>query len=224
MTDRITLLRELEAAVSRHNDEALNSTLDAALNAGISLKDIRLSIILGLDQVRGKLMSNDASIPDFLLCLDRATDGLHRLTSLKKGRRLTENDTPLVIGVVEGDPHSLGKNMIASIYRTCGYRVSDLGLQVPEKIFIKKVREKKARVLALSAMMSTTMSAIPGIIKGVKEVLPGIVVMVGGAPLDEALAMSYGADGYAETAVTVLEETEAAIRRASEGNSWPSLN
>ncbi len=215
-----TILKELENAVSLHQEKMLETSLSKALNTGIPFMDIRQSLIQGLDKVRLKLMSNETSIPDFLLCLDLVSQGLNRLYSLEEGRLIKENDIPLVIGVVDGDPHDLGKNIIAAIYRTCGYNVFDLGSQVPDETFLKTIQDRKPKVLALSAMMSTTMEAIPGIIKKIKSTLPDTVIMVGGAFLDKNLAKSFDADGYSETAITVLEETDAAIKRVAQGTAW----
>jgi len=210
------LLKNLEEVVWKHSDKIVGETLDEALNAGIAPNDIRHALIQGFEHVRRRLMSNEVSIPDILLCLDKVTEGLNSISVAKA----TGEGFPLVIGVVEGDPHDLGKNIIARIYKTYGYRVFDLGRDVPRKLFVKGVQENKAKVLALSAMMSTTMVEMRDIIQEVKVKYPRTAVIVGGAPVDETLARSWGADGYAETAVTVLEETQAAIGRVREGIPW----
>lgn len=210
------LLNNLEEAVWKHSNKITGETLDEALNAGIAPDDIRHALLQGFEHVRRRLMSNEVSIPDMLLCIDRVTEGLNSIS----GGKATEEGIPLVIGVVEGDPHDLGKNIIARIYKTYGYRVFDLGRDVPGKLFVKGVQENKANVLALSAMMSTTMVEMREIIQEVKVKSPGTAIIVGGAPVDETLARSWGADGYAETAVTVLEETQAAIGRVREGIPW----
>jgi 5-methyltetrahydrofolate--homocysteine methyltransferase len=124
-----------------------------------------------------------------------------------------KNPVSLVLGVVEGDPHDLGKNIISLIYKSFGYQVYDLGAEVPKDLFVKTVLEKNARILGLSAMMSTTMSMMPEIIREVRIVSPDTLVIVGGAPLDEKIAGSFGADGYAESAVTVLEQTRLMLDR-----------
>jgi methanogenic corrinoid protein MtbC1 len=116
----------------------------------------------------------------------------------------------VVIGVVRETPRSWQSISFGGL-QACGYRVVDLGAQVSREEFERAVVENRADILALSAMMSTTMGSMPEIIKTVRIVSPGTVVMVGGAPLDRKLAELYGADGYAESAVTVLEETEAAL-------------
>jgi len=218
------LLKRLEESVTKHDDDMMHQAINDALNVGMQLFDIRRFLMLGLEKVRHKLGSNDASIPDFLLCVDTMTEGLDRLAFLEKKHKAEQGGIPLIIGVVEGDPHDLGKNIIAAIYRTAMYQVFDLGCDVPNKTFIESVMKNEARVLALSAMMSTTTIAIPEIIREVKTKSPDTIIMVGGAFLEENLARSFGADGYAENAVTVLEETEAAILRVSEGKPWKSSN
>ena len=203
-----TIVRDLAEAVRVHDERALHELFDDASTSGITAPEVRRALIGGLEEVRQNLMSNDASIPDFLLSLDRVTEGLGRLSRFRGYDRSSVEDTTVVIGVVEGDPHDLGKNVIAGIYRAYGYRVFDLGHEVSQEAFVKATVRESAEVLALSAMMSTTMVVMRDIIGEVRVKSPGTLIIVGGAPLNEVLALSYGADGYAESALTVLEETE----------------
>lgn len=207
------VLDEIGSAVAAgQRNEAARLTASAT-SAGIPAKEIRCAILEGLNRVRQNLMSKSASLPEFLLCIDAASDGLAKLTESKAD---SEQACPIiVIGVVEGDPHEIGKAIIAGVYRAYGYRVVDLGVQVPAEEFVEGVLRNKADILALSAMMSTTMTQMPDIIRAVRHKSPGTMVMVGGAPLDRQLAHEYGADGYAESAVTLLEETEAVLGKAS---------
>ena len=135
MAEKDALLKKLETSVLMHGDEMMRGALDATLNADIPSIDIRRALMRGLEKVRHKLLSNDVSIPEFLFCIDTITEGLDRLSSFQKNDKAIEGEIPLVIGVVEGDPHDLGKNIIASNYRTCGYRVFDLGNYVPNESF-----------------------------------------------------------------------------------------
>ncbi len=203
-----TIVNDLAAAVSIHDEEALHKLLDDASTLGMTAPKVRRALISGLEAVRKNLMSKDASIPDFLLSLDRVTEGLRRLARFAGYDRSSVEGTTVVIGVVEGDPHDLGKNVIAGVYRAYGYRVFDLGRDVPVEAFIRGVLKEGAEILALSAMMSTTMVVMRDIIGEIKIKSPATSVIVGGAPLNDVLARSYGADGYAESALNVLEETE----------------
>jgi methylmalonyl-CoA mutase cobalamin-binding domain/chain len=210
----VGFMEKIKAAVAAYQADKTVILTTRAMDAGLSMKDVRHAILDGLNTRRRNLMSNHTSLPEFLLCIDAATQGLAKLTEL--GDAGDKEALTIVIGVVEGDPHDLGKSIISGVYRACGYRVVDLGVQVKAEEFERAVVENKADILALSAMMSTTMVCMPDIIRMVRQRCPATVIMVGGAPLDRPLAQEYGADGYAESAVTVLEETLATLEKISE--------
>jgi methylmalonyl-CoA mutase cobalamin-binding domain/chain len=207
------LMEKIKAAVVASQVDQTMALTTKAMDTGLPMRDVRHAILEGLNTLRRTLMSNRTSLPEFLLCIDAATQGLAKLSEF--GDTVDKGALSVVIGVVEGDPHDLGKSIISGVYRACGYRVVDLGVQVRAEEFERAVLENKAEILALSAMMSTTMCYMPDIIRAVRQKSPKTVIMVGGAPLDRQLAENYGADGYAESAVTVLEETEATLGKKS---------
>ncbi len=211
----VGLMDNIKTAVAAYQvDETVRLTT-RAMDAGLSVKEVRHAICEGLNTLRRKLMSNYTSLPEFLLCIDAATKGLAKLSEFGDTGAMAA--LTVVIGVVEGDPHDLGKSIISGVYKAFGYRVVDLGVQVKADEFERAVVENKADILALSAMMSTTMASMPDIIRTVRQMSPGTVIMVGGAPLDRQLAEKYGADGYAQSAITVLEETETALGKNTRG-------
>jgi len=201
----------LKKAVSSHDRQYLQFCLRAAFEEGAGLNDIKSAMISGLEGVKARLMSNDFSIPEFLLCVDTVTSGLNEISGMKDYSS-TDKGIRLVIGTVDGEPHDLGKNIIAAVYRAAGYDVLDLGRQVASDLFVREVINNDAKILALSAMMSTTAPAIKDIIVEINIKSPHTVVLAGGACLDRALSENYGADGFAESAVTVLEETQKALQ------------
>jgi methanogenic corrinoid protein MtbC1 len=218
MSDKKELLANLQKAVIEPNLEMLNNNIDWALRQGMPNPEIRQALFQGIEHLRQGLVTNEVPLPMFLVSLDTLYEGLEKISSLN--RQETSSENSIVIGTIEGDPHDLGKNIISRVYQASGYKVYDLGRDVTAQTFIDSVRDKKPSLLALSAMMSTTMAAMPEIIRQVKEQFPHTVIMLGGAPLDAQLARSFGADGYAESVVTVLEETEAAMERVSAGQTW----
>jgi methanogenic corrinoid protein MtbC1 len=115
-------------------------------------------------------------------------------------------DDAVVIGVVEGDVHDMGKNIVAGVLEASGYRVVDLGKDVPRDRFLESLKKTKASLLALSTMMSTPLENMRDVIEWVRRLHPEVKILVGGAPLDERLARSIGADGYAEGAADVPGE------------------
>lgn len=203
------ILMNLQDIINEPGGRTMQEWLETALQTDIPVHDIRNAMIQGMERVRHRFMSSDFGLPDFLICIDTVLEGLSRISDIEKDGAAP--GIPIVIGVVEGDPHDLGKNVIAGIYRAYGYRVIDLGRDVSCEVFVKSVVESRARVLALSAMMSTTMVKMRDIIREVKFTCPATQVIVGGAPLNEVLAQSYGADCYIETALTVIEETRASL-------------
>ena len=211
MIENTNVLEKLENAVFKQDEKGFNTAIEEAMKNQLHPSHIQQTILQGLDRVRKQLLSNQSSLPELLISLDLTAAGL---TQIRMQAKTPEDKEPvsIVIGVVEGDPHDLGKNIISLIYKSYGYRVTDLGSQIPKEQFLKAVSDQKADILALSAMMSTTMTLMPEIIKDLKSVSPGTLVMVGGAPLDEQLAARYGADGYAPSAVTVIEQTRKILQ------------
>ncbi len=108
----------------------------------------------------------------------------------------------VVIGTVKGDLHDLGKNLVAAMLEGGGYEVIDIGVNADPEKFVTAVKESGARVVAMSALLTTTMPAMRTTIDALKQggVRERIKVMIGGAPTSEKFAKEIGADGYSESA------------------------
>jgi 5-methyltetrahydrofolate--homocysteine methyltransferase len=125
--------------------------------------------------------------------------------------RLAETDRraggKVLIGTVKGDLHDIGKNMVATMLRGVGFNVVDLGINVAVDAFVARVREEQPQVLALSALLTTTMSEMRKTIAALTQagVRDGVKVIVGGAPVNRNFAVDIGADGYARDAAEAVE-------------------
>jgi 5-methyltetrahydrofolate--homocysteine methyltransferase len=108
----------------------------------------------------------------------------------------------IVIGTVKGDLHDIGKNLVAAMLEGGGYEVIDLGVNVDPAKFVRSVKEKGAGIVALSALLTTTMPAMKTTIEAIKTagLREQVKIMVGGAPVTEAYAHEIGADGYSQNA------------------------
>ncbi|HOS97247.1 MAG TPA: cobalamin-dependent protein [Deltaproteobacteria bacterium] len=201
-----------EEAVHAGDRDRLAVLVVQAYSEGVRPEVMRECLLKGLEHARCKLMTSRLCLPEFLLAMDVVNHGLERITELDEAER-DDSGIPLVIGVVQGDPHDLGKNIIAAVYRAYGYRVVDLGRNVEQEKFLEAVKNHEARILALSAMMSTTTPFMAEIITAVRSRGYRIAVMAGGAFIDAAMAARFGADGYAESAATVIEKTKEAYER-----------
>jgi 5-methyltetrahydrofolate--homocysteine methyltransferase len=109
----------------------------------------------------------------------------------------------VIIGTVKGDLHDIGKNLVIAMLEGGGFEVLDLGVNVPPEQFIRKIKEKGADVVAMSALLTTTMPAMKTTIDAMKQagVRDGVKIIVGGSPITRKFAEEIGADGYTETAV-----------------------
>jgi len=123
----------------------------------------------------------------------------------------------VVIGTVEGDLHDLGKNIVAAMLRTAGFEVKDLGRDVPAAKFVQAVADTKAKLLGLSALLTTTMMNQKAVIEALKDagIRSQVKVMVGGAPVTAEWAAEIGADAYAPNAPQAVETALGLVGGAS---------
>ncbi len=118
----------------------------------------------------------------------------------------------VVIGTVKGDVHDIGKNLVAVMLKNSGYKVVDLGKNVAPQEFIDAAEAEKADIVALSALMTTTMIEIPKTIKLIKKALPAIKIIAGGAVVTNSFALASGADGYGKDAVSAVRTVDNLLR------------
>ena len=119
-----------------------------------------------------------------------------------------------MLGVVEGDIHDIGKNLIKVMFDAAGWEVLDLGADVKVERFAEEQKTNGAQVIGLSALMTTSMLAMPKIIKMLRDADPNVRVLVGGAPLNADIATAYGADGYADNAGEAVAKAESMLQAA----------
>ncbi|MEO0106537.1 MAG: cobalamin-dependent protein, partial [candidate division WOR-3 bacterium] len=124
-----------------------------------------------------------------------------------------EKKGKIVIGVVQGDIHDIGKNIVKVMLEASGYEIIDLGKDVPNEKFIEMVAQENPQILALSSLMTTTMIQMETIIKllNKKKLRKNVKVIVGGAPVNQEYADKIGADGYAEDAAGAVKLVEKII-------------
>jgi len=118
------------------------------------------------------------------------------------------NKGTVVIGTVEGDMHDIGKNLVKLMLESNGFRVDDLGADVIPDLFVSAVRGKSADIVAMSALLTMTMVAMPAVIEALKKVglRDKVKIMIGGAPISREFADQIGAEGFAEDCVSAVDE------------------
>ena len=182
-------------------EETVESTREALENELNPLDIINQGLMPGMDVIGEKFQTGEYFLPQMVIAARAMQEALKVLEpELKNRQESVESRGTLVIGTVEGDIHEIGKSLVASLMSANGFTVHDVGIDVSPELFIEKVKETKATLLGLSALLTTTMTAQRKVIKALEEagIRDQVKVMVGGAPVTEEWADSIGADGYAD--------------------------
>jgi len=208
------ILLKVEKGVIEKNPESVKSSLSLTEISSLQADDIFQALAKGLETARQNLAANQLSIAEFLLSIDAFKAGVRYLNEKLPDYSGKKRDCRIIIGVVEGDVHDLGKNIIASVLDASGFNVFDLGKEVTCDMFLAGIKTHDASIAALSLMMSTSLENMEKFIWRIQRDCPGVKVLVGGAALDQKMAMAIGSDGYADSALTVIEETERILRES----------
>ena len=167
---------------------------------------LKQGLLPGMDVVGKRFKAHEIYIPEVLLSAAVMKSAMTVLKPLFVSDEVGGRGT-IVIGTVRGDLHDIGKNLVIIMLEGAGYKVVDLGTNVPGERFVQVIREEKPLVLGMSAMITTTMTVMKDVIDLLKkEGLRGqVTVIVGGAPLNAAFAEQIGADAYAEDAIVGVD-------------------
>jgi 5-methyltetrahydrofolate--homocysteine methyltransferase len=191
------LLAELKNAVVEGYAERAARLAEQCLAAGLPPSTIFDQAIVAGIQETGMLWDcNRYQIPDVILSADAFNEAV---AVIERSLPPHPDVRPkVVIGVVEGDVHDLGKNILVAMLRGAGLHVVDLGVDLPASAFVEAVRREKPAILGIGAYMSTTMLAVPEIIAALEQagLRSGVKVLVGGVPTSQQFADSVGADGW----------------------------
>ena len=204
------LNRMAEAVVSLEEEEVkklMEKALEEQVQAGQILSE---GLTKGLRMLGEKFSSGELFIPHMMIGAEIVQNCVkilepHLLKSGEKAQKM-----PVVIGTVEGDLHDLGKNLVVTMLQASGFPVIDLGRDVPNMEFVKKVREVKPCILCMSALMTTTMIRQREVIDSLKQegIKSEVKVLIGGAPISSEWARDIGADSYGEDAMEAVAEAE----------------
>lgn len=196
----------IDEALLAHDAPAIRGVILLAKRQGIPAEKARDALICAMDSARCGLSGKRISLPEFLLVIDTFRAGAKQLRISYPGMRSPKGTTKIAIGVVEGDVHDMGKNIVAAVLEARGYPVIDMGREVGLRAIQAVIQRDKPAVIALSSMMSTCLDTMKDIIRGVKSAHPRVMIIVGGAALDGDMALVMGADGYADSAITAPDE------------------
>ena len=204
-------LKDIVEAVLAFNAAEVVDLIKVEIAADTGVDEILNSGLIGAMDIVGKRFSDgDLFVPEMLMAAQAMKAGLEVLKPHLSSETVVSRGT-VVIGTVKGDLHDIGKNLVAMLMEGGGFNVVDLGVDIDAKQFVAAAVEHNADVLALSALLTTTMSAMEPIITAVKEAGITTKTIIGGAPVTAAFASQIGADGYSKDAPGAVEQARRLI-------------
>ena len=210
MKSKEELLKLLAEYVVEMEDEDIVDIAKEYMEAGYPAQEgILDGLTVGMVEAGRLYDEEEYYIAELLLCADAMYAGINVLKSAIT--ESNENKIKAVIGVIEGDTHDIGKNLVKIMLETAGFEMIDLGRDVPINEFVSSSIENKASLICMSSLMSTTMYGMKDVIEGLKEkgYRDNIKVMVGGGPITDKFAMQIGADAYSDNAVEAVSVAKA---------------
>jgi 5-methyltetrahydrofolate--homocysteine methyltransferase len=179
-----------------------------ALDEGVSPQEIvDQGLIGGMNEVGVRFKNDEMFIPEVLVSAKTMHTGMEVLRPLLESTGVKSPGT-VILGTVKGDLHDIGKNLVGMMFQGAGFDVIDLGVDQSAENFVAAIQKEGGQVVAMSALLTTTMTEMAGVIEALQKALlrDRVKVMVGGAPLSQEFADSIGADGYAPDAATAVEK------------------
>ena len=200
------LIEGLQEAVINYKADVAKNLAEEAIKEGADAYRMTMEGLAGgMEVVSEKFDKHEYFVPETLLC----AKALYAALDILKPHIKTSDagaKGQVVLGVMQGDVHDLGKNLIKSIFESAGWTVHDLGRDVPLQKFVEEQLRTDSDIVMLSAMMTTSMVGMKKLIPKIKEKNPNVKIMIGGAPISEKTVEEYGADSTADNAPNALQE------------------
>jgi corrinoid protein of di/trimethylamine methyltransferase len=206
----------LKDGVVEYEEDTVKDASQAVLDEGFDPLDaIMNGLAAGMEKVGELYEAQEYFVPEVLMCADALYGGLAILRPHVPDKTDGIN-AQVVIGSIQGDVHDIGKNLVKMMFDVAGWDVHDLGRDVPLESFVEEQLRTDSEVVAMSAMMTTTMLGMKKVIAMIKDKNPNVAIMLGGAPVTKDVANLFGADGYAESAGNAVVEGIKMIGRLRE--------
>jgi methanogenic corrinoid protein MtbC1 len=198
-------IADIFKAVMAYDVAQAKSLTQAEIDAGGDIETIlNDGLISAMDDVGKKFSEGDLFVPEMLMAAKAMKAGLEALKPHLASDSAANRGT-VIIGTVKGDLHDIGKNLVAMMMEGAGFNVVDLGVDVDANKFVAAAKENNAKVVALSALLTTTMPAMEATVNAIKEAGLATKTIIGGAPVTKAYADQIGADGYSDDAPGAVE-------------------
>jgi corrinoid protein of di/trimethylamine methyltransferase len=210
----VAVIDEIKEALCAGDASKVQDGVRQALLEGlVPAEIINDGLIAAMNITSVRFKNRQIYMPDVMVAVRAMRAGMDILQPLLAGDAGKEKGT-MVIGTVKGDLHDIGKNLVKMMMEGSGFKVVDLGVDVPAEKFVQAVREIKPQLVCLSALLTTNMPQMKEVIAKLAPYRGEIKVMIGGAPITEQFAREIGADGYAQDAASAVDMASALLRLA----------
>ena len=200
------ILQDISANLQAGKADQVVELINTALEQNIDAETIlNQGMIAGMTIIGQKFKAGEIFIPEVLIAARAMNRGIERLEPLMVDSGVEPKGT-LVIGTVKDDLHDIGKNLVTVMFKGAGFRIIDLGVNVSSEQFLAAAKEHHPDVIGLSALLTTTMVNMGGIIQTLRDAGITSKVIIGGAPVSKEFADSVQADLYAKSAVEGVEQ------------------
>ncbi len=206
-------LEAIAQAVIDGDEGAVPKLVQQALDAKTPARQVlHEGLLKGMTEVGRRFREGEYFVPEVLIAAEAMKAGT---TILKPhlAKAGVKPEATAVIGTVKGDLHDIGKNLVATMLEGAGFEVVDLGVDVPAEKFIDACKQRKAHVVAMSALLTTTMPMMEESVKKIKAALnPAPAIIIGGAPVTQEYADKIGASGYGRDAATGADVAKTLVK------------
>jgi len=199
------LFQAMAQSIIDGDSDAATAIAQQSIGQGIDpLEAINQGFVVGVNHVGDAFSRGDAFLPELVMAGEAMKSAVSTLEP-EMARRGTQRDVPgiVVLGTIAGDIHDIGKTLVGTMLSASGFKVYDLGVDVPITVLVEKALEVKADIIGVSALLTTTMVRQRDVIEALEDMnlRDEIQVMVGGAPVTREWVAEIGADGYSEDAI-----------------------
>lgn len=208
------LMEQVAQGVRQGNSVLVKSSVEALIKNGTGLQEIFDQGLFAGMTVVGKLFKEDEIfMPEVLMSAKAMQAGVDVVEPLMLGVGGQKTKGKIILGTVKGDLHDLGKNLVGLMLKGAGYEVIDMGVNVPAERFVEAAKKENAQIVAMSALLTTTMPQMGTVIEALKKAsLSGVKTIIGGCVIDQEFADRIGADGYADNAGTAVDKIGALLK------------
>ena len=205
------LLESIKEKLMKGKADEVKALCEEAAAKKIPVESILAEgLIAGMSVIGNKFKNNEVYVPEVLIAARAMNAGMTILKPLLKEADVKAKGT-ICVGTVKGDLHDIGKNLVCMMLEGAGYEVIDLGVNVDPEKFVASAQEKKPDIIAMSALLTTTMGSMKSTIDALKSAGLSVKTMVGGAPLTDSFAHEIGADGYAPDAASAVDVADGLV-------------